>query len=225
MITFTTDFGSADPYVAAMKGIALGIVPDLTFVDVTHEIPSYDIAHGAFVLGSAYQYFSSDTIHVAVVDPGVGASRKAVLFITPAGSFVAPDNGLLSCVLKDHLTVDEVQFESTEFAQPVAIPVPPDCQAYELTNPEYWRHPVSSTFHGRDIFAPVAAHLASGALPENVGESIHELTLLNLFTSRTSDDRVEGQVIYIDRFGNLISNIRRDLLPDDEIVIELVSRP
>jgi S-adenosylmethionine hydrolase len=221
VIAFTTDFGSADAYVAAMKGVALGIVPDLTFVDITHEVPPQDIAHGAFVLGNAYQYFPFDTIHVAVVDPGVGTRRKAVLLVTPTGSFVAPDNGMLSYVLKDYMTFDQIQFESTEFAHPVVIPVPPDCQAYELTNPEYWRHTVSSTFHGRDIFAPVAVYLASGAHQESVGESIHELTLLNLFTLRRSDDRVEGQVIYIDRFGNLVSNIQKDWLPDGEIMIDL----
>jgi hypothetical protein len=221
VITFTTDFGSADAYLAAMKGVALGIVPDLTLVDITHEVPPQDIAHGAFVLGSAYQYFPVDTVHVAVVDPGVGTRRKAVLVVSPTGSFVGPDNGVLSYVLKDYMTFDQVQFKSTEFARPVVITVPSDCQVYELTNPEYWHHPVSSTFHGRDIFAPVAAHLASGVQQENVGESIQELVFLNLFTLRRSDDRVEGEVIYIDRFGNLVSNIQKDSLPDREIVIEL----
>ena len=221
VITLTTDFGSADAYVGAMKGVALGITPGLTFVDITHEVPPRDIAHGAFVLGSAYAYFPLDAIHVAVVDPGVGTQRKAVLLVTPTGSFLAPDNGLLSYILKDHQEGDEVQFESPEFARPVTIPVPPDCQAFELSNPEYWHHPVSDTFHGRNVFAPVAAHLVSGVQSDNIGQPIHELTILNLFTERRFANTVEGKVIYVDRFGNLVSNIPANLIPDRKIVVEL----
>ena len=189
-----------------MKGVALDIFPDLTFVDVTHEIPPQDIGHAAFVLGSAYPYFPPDAIHLAVVDPGVGTQRRAVLLVTPEGRFVGPDNGIFSYALKDHLTLDKIQFESMEFAQPVTIPIPSGCRAYELTNPRYWHHPVSSTFHGRDVFAPVAAHLASGVQPESFGESLREVNMQNLFTLKRIEDTVEGKIIHVDRFGNLVSN-------------------
>ena len=182
VLAFTTDFGSSDAYVAAMKGVALGIAPDLTLVDVTHEVPRHDIRHGAFILGGVYRYFPAETVHVAVVDPGVGTSRKAVALVTPSGSFCAPDNGLLSYVLNGHLTADQVRCESTEFGEPVAIPIPDGCSAYEISNPAYRLEPVSDTFHGRDIFTPAAAHLASGLEPHRLGEPLDELTILNLFT-------------------------------------------
>ncbi len=221
VITFTTDFGSTDAYVAEMKGVALGIAPGTMFVDVTHDIPPQDINHGAFVLGSAYRYFPNDAVHVAVVDPGVGTQRRAVVLVTPKGRFVGPDNGLFSYVLKDYLSIDEFQFGSIEFAQPLLISVPFGCRAYELTNPRYWHHPVSDTFQGRDIFTPVAAHMASGAQPEIFGKPISELTILNLFTLQRSHGTVEGRVIHADHFGNLISNISGDVLPAENAVVEL----
>ena len=221
VLTFTTDFGSSDAYVAAMKGVALGIAPDLTLVDVTHEVPRHDIRHGAFVLGSVYRYFPAETVHVAIIDPGVGTSRKAVALVTPAGSFCAPDNGLLSYVLNDHLTPDQVRLESTGFGKAVTIPVPDGCKAYEISNPSYMLAPVSDTFHGRDIFTPAAAHLASGLKPECLGEPLSELTFLNLFTFERRDDAVAGRVIHIDRFGNVVTNIPATQLPHGDIVIKV----
>ena len=181
VLTFTTDFGSSDAYVATMKGVALGIAPDLTLIDVTHEVPRHDIRHGAFVLGSVYRYFPAETVHVAVVDPGVGTNRRAVALVTPAAMFCAPDNGLLSFVLNDHLTTNEFRYESSEFGTPVTIPVPEGCEAYEISNSSYMLKPVSDTFHGRDIFTPAAAHLASGLQLERLGEPLSELTIFNLF--------------------------------------------
>ena len=221
VLTFTTDFGSSDSYVAAMKGVALGIAPDLTLVDVTHEVPRHDIAHGAFVLGSVYRYFPTDTVHVAVVDPGVGTSRKAVALVTPFGSFCAPDNGLLSYVLNDRLTTGQVRFESTEFGAPVTVPVPEGCEAYEISNPAYRLEPVSDTFHGRDIFTPAAAHLASGLEPERLGEPLRGLTMLNLFSLERRDDAVVGRVVHVDRFGNIVTNIPADRLPQGDVVVEV----
>ena len=221
VLAFTTDFGSSDAYVAAMKGVALGIAPDLTFVDVTHEVPRHDIAHGAFVLGSVYRYFPTDTVHVTVVDPGVGTSRKAVALVTPAGSFCAPDNGLLSYVLNDHLTEDQARFESTEFGAPVTVAVPEGCEAYEISNPAYRLEPVSDTFHGRDIFTPAAAHLASGLKPEHLGEPLDEITTLNLFALESSSDAVAGKVIHVDRFGNVVTNIPASRLPQGAVVVEI----
>ena len=220
VLTFTTDFGSSDGYVAAMKGVALGIVPDLTLVDVTHDVPRHDIQHGAFVLGSVYRYFPAETVHVAVVDPGVGTSRKAVALVTPAGVFCAPDNGILSFVLNDHLATDKVRCKSADFSTPVTVPVPEGCKAYEISNPAYMLAPVSDTFHGRDIFTPAAAHLASGLQPERLGEPLHELTILNLFTLERCDDALAGRVVHIDRFGNVVTNIPSTQLPHGDIVVE-----
>ena len=221
VLAFTTDFGSSDAYVAAMKGVALGIAPDLTFVDITHEVPRHDIAHGAFVLGSVYRYFPADTVHVAVIDPGVGTSRKAVALVTPAGSFCAPDNGLLSYVLNDHLTEDQARFESTEFGSPVTVAVPEGCEAYEISSPAYRLEPVSDTFHGRDIFTPAAAHLASGLEPHCLGKPLDVLAILNLFTLELSKDSVAGRVIHVDRFGNVVTNIQASQLPRGHIVVEI----
>ena len=221
VLAFTTDFGSSDAYVAAMKGVALGIAPDLTFVDITHEVPRHDIAHGAFVLGSVYRYFPADTVHVAVVDPGVGTSRKAVALVTPAGSFCAPDNGLLSYVLNEHLTEGQARFESTEFGSPVTVAVPEGCEAYEISSPAYRLEPVSDTFHGRDIFTPAAAHLASGLKPEHLGEPLDVLTILNLFTIERHAHAVKGRVIHVDRFGNVVTNISASRLPQGAVVVEI----
>ena len=222
VLTFTTDFGSSDAYVAAMKGVALGIAPDLTLVDVTHEVPRHDIRHGAFILGGVYRYFPAETVHVAIVDPGVGTSRKAVALVTSVGTFCAPDNGLLSFVLNDHLTTYQVHFETSEFGVPVTLPVPDGCMAYEISDPSYMLAPVSETFHGRDIFTPAAAHLASGLKPQRLGEQLHELTILNLFTLEIGSDAVSGRVVHIDRFGNVVTNIPATQLPQGEIVVEVV---
>ena len=221
VLAFITDFGLSDSYVAAMKGVALGIAPDLTLLDVTHEVPRHDIRHGAFILGGVYRYFPADNVHVAVVDPGVGTSRKAVALVTPAGVFCAPDNGLLSYVLNDHLAEDQARFESAEFGEPVAIPVPDGCAVYEISNPVYRLEPVSDTFHGRDIFTPAAAHLACGVPPERLGDRLHEITFLNLFTVERHSDALTGRVIHVDRFGNVVTNIPAGQLPDGDIVVEV----
>ena len=220
-LTFTTDFGSSDGYIAAMKGVALGIAPGLTLVDVTHDIPRHDILHGAFILGAVYRYFPAETVHVAVVDPGVGTSRKAVALVTPAGTFCAPDNGLLSYVLNDHLSASQVHFESTEFGTLVTVAVPDGCEAYEISNPAYRLAPVSDTFHGRDIFTPAAAYIASGLEPQRLGEPLNELTILNLFTIERHGDAVAGRIIHVDRFGNAVTNIPATQLPQGDIVIEV----
>ena len=163
LLVFTTDFGLTDSYTGVMKGVALGINPDLRFIDLTHQIAPQNVAQGAFALGVSYRYFPSNAIHVAVVDPGVGTSRRPILLQTPHGSFVAPDNGLLSRVLSDYLPDPSTSLETVE--------VPPVLRAFHLTNPDYWRHPVSSTFHGRDVFTPVAAHLSLGVAPEVSGRA------------------------------------------------------
>ena len=186
-----------------MKGVALGINPDLTLVDLTHEVGPQNVFGGAFALGVSYQYFPADAIHVAVVDPGVGTSRRPVLLQTPHGSFVAPDNGLLSRVVDHYLPNRPVD--------PGLVDLPPSVRAFHLTNSEYWLHPVSSTFHGRDIFTPVAAHLSLGAPPESMGEATGILEYLPVPQPRVDPDGIRGEIMYCDVYGNLISNIPEQL--------------
>ncbi len=209
-LVFTTDFGLSDSYAGVMKGVALGINPELRFIDLTHQVAPQNVAQGAFVLGISYRYFPPDAIHVAVVDPGVGTSRRPVLLETPHGSFVAPDNGLLSRVLSDYLPAPPDRPRS--LMKPETAALPPAIRAFHLTNADYWLYPVSNTFHGRDIFTPVAAHLSLGVAPERMGEPIGGLEWLPLPQPRAKEESVTGEIIYCDAYGNLISNIPRALL-------------
>ena len=209
MLVFTTDFGLADSYAGVMKGVALGINPDLCLVDLTHQIAPQNITQGAFVLGGSYRYFPADAIHVAVVDPGVGTGRRPVLLQTPHGSFVAPDNGLLSRVLADYLP--------NHPGEPVMAELPLAVRAFHLTNPDYWLRPVSNTFHGRDVFTPVAAHLSLGVAPESLGEPTRELVWLPSPQPRADEEAVRGEIIYCDSYGNLVSNIAASLLEGREV--------
>lgn len=204
LLVFTTDFGLSDSYAGVMKGVALGINPDLRFIDLTHQVAPQNVAQGAFVLGVSYRYFPEDAIHVAVVDPGVGTSRRPVLLETPHGRFVAPDNGLLSRVLAEYLTEPPSELG--------AVQVPPSVRAFHLTNPQYWLHPVSSTFHGRDIFTPVASHLSRGVSPKDLGEQTMDLAWLPMPQPRISQESVSGEIIYCDTYGNLVSNIPQALI-------------
>ena len=210
IVVFTTDFGLSDAYAGVMKGVALGINPNLRLIDLTHQILPQNVAQGSFLLGINHLFFPDDTIHVAVVDPGVGTDRRPVLLSTPCGTFVSPDNGLLSGVVDRYL---ESVPESTG---PVALPS--ELSAVHLTNPDYWRHPVSHTFHGRDIFTPVAAHLSLGVAPRDMGEPIDHLYYLPLPQPVSQGDAITGQVIYQDVYGNLVTNIPADNLPDVELV-------
>ena len=210
IVVFTTDFGLSDAYAGVMKGVALGINPNLRLIDLTHQILRQNVAQGSFLLGINHLFFPDDAIHVAVVDPGVGTDRRPVLLTTPCGTFVSPDNGLLSGVVDRYL---EAVPESTG---PVALPS--ELSAVHLTNPDYWRHPVSHTFHGRDIFTPVAAHLSLGVAPRDMGEPIDHLYYLPLPQPVSQGDAITGQVIYQDVYGNLVTNIPADNLPDVELV-------
>ena len=203
-IVLTTDFGLSDPYVGVMKGVILGINPSAAIVDLTHQVQPQNLVHASFLLKTSHAFFPPDSIHVVVVDPGVGTSRKAILLKSPAGSFVAPDNGILSGVLEPFL--------DSHPADGGAVPVPFGCTAYELTNPDYQLHPVSSTFHGRDIFSPAAAHLSLGAMPESFGPPLQELTWLPFPPTVQEGQRITGQVIYADHFGNLVTNIPGHML-------------
>jgi S-adenosylmethionine hydrolase len=206
VITLTTDFGTADPYVGMMKGVILGINPQASIVDITHGVRPQNIRQGAFLLGKSYRYFPKGTIHVAVVDPGVGSSRRGVALSTPRGVFVAPDNGVLSYVLKDLWEDGLPELSEGE------VPVPTGCRAYQITNKSLWLQPVSATFHGRDVFAPVAAHLSRGVAVAEVGKEVESLWCLELESRQGEGGKLRGVVAHVDRFGNLITDIDAKLL-------------
>lgn len=220
-IVLTTDFGLTDAYVGVMKGVILNINPRATLIDLTHDIQPQNLAQASFVLGVNYPYFPPDTIHVAVVDPGVGTPRRALLLVTPEARFLAPDNGLLSHVLKGYRAAapdplkpaPAPEYESAPAPGLVPVPVPPGLAAYRLTNPRYWRHPVSNTFHGRDVFAPAAAHLSRGISPQRLGLPVTRLLWQPPPEPAARGNALLGEVIYADRFGNLVTNISAGRLP------------
>lgn len=190
IITLLSDFGLKDPYVAEMKAVILSIYPKATIVDINHEITKFDVRLGAFILAQAALYFPKGTIHVAVVDPGVGAKRRPMIVETKRSFYVGPDNGLL---------ILSAQREGIN-------------HIYEITNPKYMLKDVSRTFHGRDIFSPVAAYLAKGALPSNFGPKIQDPVIPSFTKPKIRKEEIQGEVIHIDNFGNIITNISlRDL--------------
>jgi len=192
VVTLLTDFGSADYFVAAVKGVILTINPLVSIVDITHEIPPQDIQSAAFTLLTCYRDFPAGTIHVGVVDPGVGSSRRAIVVSAGSYYFVGPDNGLFSYVLDRE----------------------PAHQVFHLTAREYFRETPSSTFHGRDVFAPVAAALSRGVKPAKLGPQIEdEVRLPSLAPAKLKDGKVEGRIIHVDHFGNCITNLTRADLP------------
>jgi S-adenosylmethionine hydrolase len=210
IITITTDFGLSDGYVAAMKGAILDINPELNLVDICHDIKPQNISQAAFVLSTAYPFFPKKTIHLVVVDPGVGTERRAIILRTPLADFVAPDNGVLSYVI-EHFTGQPVTDDSNVWQTKVR----PEVEVVALTEPRFWRTPVSPTFHGRDIFAPVAAFLSLGFPPINFGKAITSVTMLPLpHPHRALDGSVLGHILHIDGFGNLITDIRGEDLPE-----------
>jgi len=206
IITLTTDFGLTDAYVAAMKGVILSINPGVTLVDICHTISPQDVAQAAFILGTAYQSFPKGTVHLVVVDPGVGSERRAVVLRTPSADFIAPDNGVLSYVIEQSSAKPAEESQLRELA--------PELEAFAITNHRYWRKPVSPTFHGRDIFAPVAAHLSLGRSPADFGERITSLeTLLLTQPLQEPSGSIIGHILHIDGFGNLITDITSQYLP------------
>ena len=190
-----------------MKGVIYGINPRATVLDLTHQVQPQNLLQAAFVLKSAYRFFPRGSVHVVVVDPGVGTSRRALLLVTPRGKFLGPDNGVLGCVPEDFLELSGKPPPRSAHGEEATLPVPPGLEAYSLTNADYWLDPVSNTFHGRDVFAPVAAHLSLGVTPEELGEPVREMTWLPLPEPAYGEDGVEGEVIMIDNFGNLITNV------------------
>ena len=191
VITLTTDFGLQDYYVSAMKAVMLGIAPEVRLVDISHEIPSQDIMAGSWILNNSALLFPPGTVHTVVVDPGVGTDRKPIALKVEDQYFVGPDNGIFS------LLTAEKEFK-----------------AVQLSNEKYWQSNPSNTFHGRDIFAPGAAHLSQGVALEKLGETLEDLVTYRWSVPIADKDGLEGMVIHIDKFGNLITNLPDTLIDD-----------
>lgn len=192
IITLTTDFGTGSPYVAAMKGVILSLNPAATVIDISHAVPPQDVRYAAVALEDVADRFPGGTIHVAVVDPGVGTDRALVFARIGRQCYLAPDNGLLSRLARRT----------------------PPAHIVRLTEAEYWLRPVSATFHGRDILAPVAARLSLGLDPAHLGVPLDRLVMLDWPEVRRGPGRIEGAVLLADSFGNLITDIVADMLPE-----------
>jgi hypothetical protein len=191
IITLTTDFGLADHFVGTMKGVILGIVPQAEIVDISHEVTAYGIPEAGFVIAQAYRYFPRGTVHVIVVDPGVGTSRRPILAEAAGQHFVAPDNGVLSMIYAREKH-----------------------KVRAITAERFFLQPVSQTFHGRDVFSPVAARLAKGLAPARFGKLIDDYLQLDFYQPvRTGKRTWTGTILKIDRFGNLITNFHADEFP------------
>jgi S-adenosylmethionine hydrolase len=190
IITLLSDFGLKDPYVAEMKAVILSIFPQATMVDISHEVDKFDVRMGAFVLASAAPYFPKGTVHVAVVDPGVGTKRRPIIMQTEHSHFVGPDNGLL------------ILAASKEGLQHV----------YFIENPRYVLPEVSKTFHGRDVFAPVSAHLAKGCAASEFGREVEDFVVPDFAEPRVEGKTVLGEVLHVDDFGNIITNISSEMV-------------
>ena len=191
IITLTTDYGTNDHLVGTMKGVILKINPDVTIVDITHNVTPYDLLDGALAIGSAYSYFPPKTVHVVVVDPGVGTERRPLLASVQSQYFVAPDNGVLSMIFEreDNVVVRHANVE------------------------HYYLSPLSNTFHGRDVFAPVAAWLTKGWQTASMGEEITDYKKFSMPKPKEAEGGLKGVVLRVDAFGNLITNFRAEHIP------------
>jgi S-adenosylmethionine hydrolase len=196
MITLTSDFGLKDPYVAEMKGVILSINSKTTIVDITHGIEKFDIRTGAFILASVVPYFPKGTVHIAVVDPGVGTNRRSILVESKQGFFVGPDNGVLM------LAAQKLGSEHT----------------FEINNPKFMLPKISSTFHGRDVFAPAATYLEMGMKPSEFGPEISDAINPEFVKVEKINGSFTGEVLYIDGFGNIITNITQKEVADAKSV-------
>lgn len=188
VITLLTDFGTRDIYAGVMKGVILSICPDVRLIDLTHEIPPQDIRAAAWQISASYNYFPKSSIHLAVVDPGVGASRRPILVACDSHFFIGPDNGLFSLLYQSGKPFD----------------------VYVLNQKKYFLDKISATFHGRDIFAPAAGHLACGTPPEELGERITDPVIFSATRPEFDGRTLYGEVVWIDRFGNLITGISEE---------------
>jgi S-adenosylmethionine hydrolase len=195
VITLLTDFGQRDGFVGTMKGVILSICPEAKIVDISHEIEPQNIDAAAFVLNNSYKYFPCGTIHVVVIDPGVGSKRQIVCVSAFEHLFLAPDNGVLKYIYREY----------------------PEAEMVQVSNKKYFLHRISQTFHGRDIFAPVAAYLAQGVDFKDLGPPVEDCEKGRLPELTESPQGIQGEVVYIDHFGNLITNIPRERLEKYDI--------
>jgi S-adenosyl-L-methionine hydrolase (adenosine-forming) len=194
ILTLTTDFGLSDHYAGTMKGVILGICPRANIVDISHLVSPFEITEGAYLVAQAYRYFPKKTVHVVVVDPGVGTARRPILMEAAGQYFVAPDNGVLSMIYNREKSKIRL-----------------------ISNDKYFHHPVSRTFHGRDIFSPVAAHLATGVPPSRMGKVIEDYFRPAFQKPTRAGKRTwSGRILKIDRFGNIITNFHIEDFPDLE---------
>lgn len=192
IVTLTTDFGLNDHFVGTMKGVILDILPNAEIIDISHSVQPFDVLDGALTIAQAYSYFPAHTVHLVVVDPGVGTARRPIIASTEAHSFVAPDNGVLSLVYDREARL----------------------HVHHITAEHYFRQPVSNTFHGRDIFAPVAAYLAKAVDPGKFGDEVSDFVRFHAPKPKAVDAHtVRGVVLKVDRFGNLITNITPEDVP------------
>ena len=196
IITLTTDYGTNDHLVGTLKGVILRINPDVTIVDISHHVTAYDLLDGALTIGAAYAYFPPKTVHVVVVDPGVGTERRPLLVSAQNQYFVAPDNGVLSVIYEQEKDNAVVRHANAE---------------------HYYLQPMSRTFHGRDVFAPVAAWLTKGYQTASMGDEIQDHKRFALPRPKTVDGAVKGAVLKVDSFGNLITNFRTEDLPESAV--------
>lgn len=192
IITLTTDFGLKDHYVGVMKGVMLSVNENARPVDVTHCIDSHDVRAGSFIIGNSYRYFPEKTVHLVVVDPGVGSERRPIAVLADGHFFVGPDNGVFSSVIR-----------SCE-----------DFSAREIKNLDYCLKEINSTFHGRDIFAPVAAHLSLGVPFSEIGPQVHNPEVLPRDGYSVKGNEIRGTVVYTDKFGNLVTSIPTEAVGD-----------
>jgi S-adenosyl-L-methionine hydrolase (adenosine-forming) len=213
IITLTTDFGLADSYVGTMKGVILNIAPTARMVDITHDVSPQNTHQAAYIVQTFYRYFPAGTVHLVIVDPGVGSARGAVALGTPNAIFVAPDNGVLTYVWRDAL--DRWGAEA--------------CEVIELTNPRFWLPQISNTFHGRDIFAPVVAHLSAGAALQELGPRRPRITEADLEQPAPGrNGELVGRIIHLDHFGNCITNITPEHLEQagsgKQLVVKIIDQ-
>lgn len=203
LITLTSDFGWRDPYAAAVKGVIYRINPRLRVIDLTHDIPPQDVFEGSLFLASAMPFFPEGTVHIAVVDPGVGTDRHPIALWAGGQILVCPDNGLPTFFLQNHRLQEARIIDNREFMLP----------------------DISPTFHGRDLFAPAAAYLASGTEPHELGEELDTVLTIEIPRPNREDDlRIRGEIIHVDRFGNLVTNIHESMLGNVEPHIVRVGR-
>ena len=200
IVTLTTDFGTEDGNVGVMKGVILGITPEARIIDISHQIGPQNIRQAAFVLARQIFYFPSETVHVVVVDPGVGTARRPIAARVGSQLLVGPDNGVFT----------PLYARAEQEGWPLEV--------VDLNRPQYWRDEISHVFHGRDIFSPVGAHLAKGTVLSEVGERIEDVVRISFAAPQWTGDVLHGEIAHIDHFGNMFVNIKSDQLADREVL-------